>query len=204
MIEWLKKHPVELSSMFIALLALFTTVYQAELTRKHNRLSVIPLMLFSSSEIEYEISLTNNGAGPGIVLGLEMMVKDEYFIDNDAKKIRSIIAETIKRSSLQLSGEDYIVTAYDGFMVLKPGDKVKLLELINDKKSKEFVELMKLINFGVCYKSIYNDRFFIKTSDFIIPNNSCNYHDSVEIFGNFYRFYGILNQPLSPSEILGN
>jgi hypothetical protein len=201
--KWLHVHTLEVTSLFIAFLALFTSVYQAELSRKHNRLSVVPIIYFSFNKIENELSIINHGTGPGIVQSLELKTNDEYLFNVNFSRLRSIVKKLIEDNNLNLASCDYSVSAGKSFMVINSNHNVPLLKLINEDRKEDFAKLTGMLEFGICYKSIYNDRFFIKSSDFEIPDGSCAYADTVKIFGNHYRFRGFFNQPLSQTELLG-
>jgi len=71
MLKLLKAYPLEASAILISCVALLATFMQAEMTRKHNRLSVIPIIHFNSSETDHKLSITNNGLGPAIIKGIE-------------------------------------------------------------------------------------------------------------------------------------
>src|SRR5688572_25280527 len=62
-----------MSAVFIALLALTVTIWQAALTRRHNRLSVRPhlridwLVSDEGTDEKVSVVLSNNGLGPAII-----------------------------------------------------------------------------------------------------------------------------------------
>ena len=66
-----------IASGFIALLALFTTMYQSHLSRKHNRLSVKPHIALHSEEDgnTFKIIIRNDGLGPAKIDTLEIYKK---------------------------------------------------------------------------------------------------------------------------------
>jgi hypothetical protein len=202
LIKWMRSHSLEVTSLFVAVLALFATIYQAELTREHNRMSVVPIILFSSDRVTHKISLVNEGVGLGIVLGLEVKVGKQSFVDNDIVKFDEIIADLIKHYGIDLNGSDFSISLGQGLFVVRPGESFELLKLKNKQKSKEFLILMSHLEFGVCYKSIYSDRFYVNTSGFLKPPaNSCYYMDTVKVLGSHYRYHGVLDRPLDQSKL---
>jgi hypothetical protein len=59
---------IALASIFVALLAFSSAIWQANLMRKHNKLSVIPLLAISvNMHNKFELTLLNAGLGPAII-----------------------------------------------------------------------------------------------------------------------------------------
>ncbi len=65
-------------SAVIALCALFATVWQAYVTRRHNKLSVTPFLTTwihsDGKNGEYAVDLVNNGVGPALIESVQIFV----------------------------------------------------------------------------------------------------------------------------------
>lgn len=75
-----------IAAIIIAVFALIVSVWQGYISRKHNELSVTPILHFISGALqqkadknttEYKISITNNGIGPCIIDSIEVFYKNE-------------------------------------------------------------------------------------------------------------------------------
>ena len=72
-----------ITSISIALAAAIITIWQGFLTRKHNRLSVKPILRIDTQFLlgkQCKILLVNNGIGPAIIKSVK------YFIDDDSSE----------------------------------------------------------------------------------------------------------------------
>jgi len=63
---------VEVGALVTAVCALVATIWQAAITREHNKLSVRPVLTLYRREIDGLIELKNNGVGPAIIQSLEI------------------------------------------------------------------------------------------------------------------------------------
>ncbi len=73
-------------AIFIAVLALVTSIWQGIEDRRHNRFSVRPLLNFeilNKNDSIRSISLTNNGLGPAIIENFSIHNKDHVWTSAD-------------------------------------------------------------------------------------------------------------------------
>lgn len=67
--------------VFVAACAFITTIWQAAITRKHNRMSVKPHLTTWTTTIHegrsYAVHLMNNGLGPALITKYEVLVDGE-------------------------------------------------------------------------------------------------------------------------------
>lgn len=63
---------VALGSLATAVCALIATIWQAAISRKHNRLSVRPVLTLYRQENDGVITVRNNGSGPAIIKSYEL------------------------------------------------------------------------------------------------------------------------------------
>lgn len=203
-IGFLRGNSIAFFALLVSVFAVFISVRQAELTREHNRLSLAPILVFSQESSEgYSLSLLNKGLGPAIVFGLEVSANGEYYRHDKNFDFRRAVHRLIVEKNINLSGKDYSVALFEGFMPIEPGERVDLLKLSSLEKSEEFLELLEFLGVAVCHKSIYNERLFLMSDSFDVPEDSCNYEGSVKSGGRYYRRYGFFDTPIKYSEIFG-
>ena len=119
-------------AVLIALSALFVSVLQAYLTRKHNRLSVRPhleLIKNISPSGPASIVLKNHGTGPAIIKKIRVYVdKEEYFADDD---------DSFKAALEKLGISERDITAtyclYEKNAILGIGAEQKIMEFYNSR-----------------------------------------------------------------------
>ena len=73
---------VEIVALATAVVALAATIWQAAITRQHNKLSVRPVLTLHRREIDGLIELKNNGFGPAIIRKYEIYKDGELVLQN--------------------------------------------------------------------------------------------------------------------------
>ncbi len=96
--DWVEDH----AAAIIALCALFLTIYQARLTRRHNRLSVRPLLTsytgeVSSSNAQITFSLTNSGLGPALIDAFEVTLDGAPVNIRATEQLNGTLAQLLGR-----------------------------------------------------------------------------------------------------------
>jgi hypothetical protein len=160
---------VAFASVAIGLSALAVAVYQAYVTRKHNRLSSLPLPI---AEIEWHdddpklrIFLTNKGVGPALLIAPVVALRDgepqPFESDRDkATLLASVNILQAKASAASwLGGGSTLPDGRTVFDVLAPGDRPLLLNISCDLSPAELFERLKRLTFVVHLESVYRDRF---------------------------------------------
>lgn len=144
-------------SMFVALCALGTSVWQGQLTMIHNRLSVTPILQAhirtSDRPTRFEFILENNGLGPGRVL------KCTYTLDGVAFDDIGVVL-----SKLELSKLGVHIDISDPMRVFKPGDAVPVISVTgNDKPDFDLgkaEQLLSKLRIRVDYESLYHEKHY--------------------------------------------
>ena len=134
--------PVAISSLVIALCAMVATVWQAAIARRHNRLSVRPVLTLYRREIEGLIYVRNNGSGPAIITSYELY--------SNGKR-------------LPLDSLDGIFSTVTDVPELTPGVAIAVGESVELVKAVTFLEAshtqpMEDLRFRIVYESIYGER----------------------------------------------
>ena len=132
--------PIQFAALVVAVCALVVTVWQGVVTRKHNRLSVTPVLTLYRREIDGVITVENNGIGPALIISQEVYFRGEPLEEESFQKA---IPHFIDSGHL-LPGA-----------AIAPGDEVMLF------KSAAYVdgshmEVLQELRFRITYKSIYN------------------------------------------------
>ncbi len=134
--------------LIIAVSAMFISVWQGFQTQRHNRLSVRPYFTFSNNtnveENRYQVVLSNQGYGPGII--------KEYEISVDGKVYDGLIPAMSALDTTILVTQ---ATTYFPGDVIASNTVKSILQMRNYKKSDRIVIRIK-------YESIYEEVFEIE------------------------------------------
>ena len=149
--EW-----IALASAVVAAAALIVAVWQGVLTRRHNRLSVIPHLRIDSllGGDPVEIILSNRGAGPAIIKRFHIF----------ADKPTAGTAVEQMGSALKAAGAGGLKCA---FVLPRPGDfvsageSIRLLvyQNVDEEQLKRINEALPKITFEYIYSSIYGSEY---------------------------------------------
>lgn len=134
--------PVASAGFVVALCAMVATVWQGAIARKHNRLSVRPVLTLCRRETEGVISIRNNGSGPALLISYELYSNGEL---------------------LSLHALDGIFPTVTDVPELTPGTAIAVGESIELIKAVTFLEAnhiqpMQDLRFRIVYESIYGER----------------------------------------------
>ena len=158
-----------LSSAVIALCALGLTVWQAKITRHHNRLSVTPhLTTWSQRDVannRYLVELLNNGIGPALI--------ESFYIYVDGQLISGESTEPIEKALKILfpqyqytSGQSFVAK---GYMMAEKEARNLVTIVFQGEKVPTPVEVehaTKRARLLIKYKSIYGDEFTLDSIAF--------------------------------------
>jgi hypothetical protein len=130
-----------LGSLATAVCALVATIWQAAISRKHNRLSVRPMLTLYRREIDGVITVKNNGSGPAIIQSYEL-----YF---GGKQVA-------------LDAMDGVLPTLSDLPDLTPGVAIAVGEAIDLVKSVTLldgsnVKPLEDLKFRIVYRSIYGE-----------------------------------------------
>lgn len=175
--KWLGSNLAEI----IATCALLFTAYQAYLSRRHNRLSVIPrLVSFGSRNSEdnighIKVTLSNKGVGPAVI--------EFYLFELDRKPQKLKDSREALNFVDSLVGEICIRCSVSSFApghVLAAGESLTIMEIVfSDAEGqgwRHIEEMMDRLALRVRYSSLYGEKF--------------NYH-SIESHGKSGKKFGL-------------
>ena len=136
--------------IFIAISALFISIWQGYIAQKHNRLTVRPYFNITAGtnsingQQHFSVLLANQGYGPAIIKKFEITV-DGKVQDNWNEALRALDIESSLRGAANFQPQD----------VFGPGREQSLLTVLDYKISNR-------INLKITYQSIYEEEFEIE------------------------------------------
>ncbi len=151
-----------LSAMFISLCTLIVFLYQTNLIRQQQYMSVYPhlsLENYGTYTSNYKYVLKNDGVGPAIIKSVMVKTKDGKNYDDIASYVNASVAQ-MKDSTLNF----YFTNVHKGRLV-PANNKIDII-LNNDKKMRTAAILHKILhkkglNIEIEYESIYGERWEI-------------------------------------------
>jgi len=148
---------IAISSVAIAFCALGVSLWQMSVQRRHNRLTVRPLIHAtrnSLSHIPFRWSISNVGAGPAIITKYRLTIGSQSIDFPSNKLLTSVLeAEGIKgyKGSLALDSKTYI----------KAGEEMRLLEFDSALVPASLEKIEKIL-WEIEYESLYREKESIK------------------------------------------
>lgn len=144
----------------VAIASVIVSIQQSHLTRKHNRLSLKPLLSIYRAEFDnhpLEITLVNKGLGPAILKSFSVWVDD---VEISKGTINPIYA-ALNQVGISISGVGGHLFSKDE--VLPPSEKISIfmIPLPENKNSTydERVKAFRRIKFKIKFQSIYDESF---------------------------------------------
>ncbi|MCA9741324.1 MAG: hypothetical protein H6695_08455 [Deferribacteres bacterium] len=159
-----------IATVSIALLALFVSIWQGALARKHNRLSVKPFLQVETSIVEpFGVWVHNKGVGPAIIATAQVY-KNGKRIGNssdsdsaDISKRESILAEFgLNKEWINFGFWDAKALALGA---VSAGESVQILGLtskLNKENQQKFIQSLQSFGLKIEYKSVYAEKSILK------------------------------------------
>ena len=155
---------ISIATSIIAITAVAVAVWQGVLTRRHNKLSVRPILNFkigSSKALDFVgIRLVNDGFGPAIVESINLFIGNEF-----VGKSKYDVWVTILRK-LNISKSPFLFNSISEKHPISSGQSLNLIYLdsarITEQDIQHFKLLKKMLKVSVNYKSIYEEPFFLE------------------------------------------
>lgn len=148
---------ISITATAISLSAFGVAVWQGYLTRKHNRLSVKPMLHFNTGIVgdDYVIELRNTGVGPAILKDCKITFNGNKIGDNPHHIIKNLFN---KLGIEHLSGGAYIPGENES---MAPGDKHNIFKIYNLKYNEEtkdrIINDILWLQIAIKYESIYSE-----------------------------------------------
>lgn len=152
-------------SAVIALIALFSTLYSNAVQRKHNVLSLKPILdinctAYPSQPLRFDVK--NSGVGPAIIRHIYVV------IDGVRYESRSVedYARIMKQLGPEIGGSEFRCYVTHGNGALRPGESIELLAFTesnqNAKMQALFASAVPRIGIEIDYECVYERRHSVK------------------------------------------
>ena len=160
---WSSDRIIGLSAILISIMTLFVLMYQTNLMREQQRLSVLPYLgvsNFNTGGPNFKIILTNNGIGPAFIESIKIIYNGKTYKQDISSFLYKHIPETDSINNL------YHSNIFEGLMI-PAGETIPMLEINNSED--DAMKLLKLLtklydkdlDFEIVYRSIYKERWRI-------------------------------------------
>lgn len=139
------------SAIIAAAAAVFIAVYEARLTRAHQRISVWPYVsqYNSNADSSYTRNIANRGLGPSLVESFEVSV-DGVRKSNWTEVVADI-------TGIPDEKVDLIYSTFGRGVVLLPGHTATVLKLPPGDAARRFAKNSVRLRTRVCYCSLYGE-----------------------------------------------
>jgi hypothetical protein len=156
---------IALASVSIAVIALVFSIWQGYLMRKHNRLSVVPLLHFDCGIADdvFFLKLKNAGVGPAVVKSLEIRFHDAKLVGS-LHHITDKLVDELEIGHLGATvyrpGENQAIAAGNEYEILK------IQNVTSDLETKDrFLDNLELLTINIRYTSIYGEKYNLSGPD---------------------------------------
>jgi hypothetical protein len=155
-----------LVSGIIALLALIISLWQLSVQRRHNKLSVTPLITFDKiytpTANGFGIYIRNAGIGPAVIIDFII------YIDNNklTAKHKELWVEAAK--ILGINYKLILMQISEPGTGIAAGSRLPILTIekrVNERQENEFALAIDRLNIEIIYESIYKTRYNSKLNE---------------------------------------
>lgn len=162
-----------ISSSAIALCALGLTIWQAYVTRLHNKLSVTPyLTTWTHIELDrfhYTVEILNNGIGPALIKNFQVFLDGHEVPGEDLEIMQKALKIIFPNYNHHANGS-YLSEGY----MMSPKESRSLVSLQflgpNFPRKEEIDHANKRVKVLIEYESIYKEKHVYDSSRFDILN----------------------------------
>ena len=168
-IKWNSEKMVSLSAMSISFITLLIFIYQTNIMRKQNDLSIMPYLDLSiTNDVgshTFELNLKNHGVGPAIIESVTMEYQNKKYnlVDFDNSLFQFIKTKNQALDSIQMVSTSTLdvgmaIPVNASYNVFRVSGSRKDFQLITTELN---IMLEKGLKYEVVYKSIQGDRWKI-------------------------------------------
>lgn len=157
---------IALGALITAFFSFVITVIQAQITRRHNKLSVRPhigIRTTTSIESPINIKIKNNGVGPAFINSVELRIdnfKYDFCGNSDVTTLCNKIDETITDC------EHIHYSKFNPPVVLDVGQEQLLIEfptsIGNEELRDKIIKLLKKVQIQAEYRCLYKTKYSTK------------------------------------------
>ena len=168
-LDVIEKDPV----IAVAALALFLTIWQGLQARRHNRLSVRPLLEFggyigdgdkqkNKKNSKFEVTIVNRGVGPAIIKNFVLKIEGREKSRNNSQDYHDSLGELLENFKPLMN------THLSSGSAVQAGEEIVVLRFKYNAKTDN-IDFINKVEILVEYQSIYKDE--------IIPKKYKNEHN---------------------------
>lgn len=161
------KQWAEVATILIAVLALATSIWSANESRKHNRLSFKPHLslasAFTNTQAQNGVYLDSNGPGPALIKSFKVFIGENQLNTKSPTEFGNEIRERLNLQDLFI----YIEVPRKGD-VLKPGESHRIMGTVKLPSNLTESQLLRLkaglprLEFVIEFESVYEELFVLK------------------------------------------
>lgn len=155
---------VSISAIFIIVATLIVLIFQTNIMREQQRLSVLPYLMISNQYIgtpNYKLVLKNDGIGPAFIESIKVFYEGKIYEKDFARFMTDEIPEFDSLTNVYYSniGQWQLIPAGETINIFEVNQSIvdsnKLYELIGKLIQKDSLD------FQIVYSSIYNEKWRI-------------------------------------------
>jgi len=170
-IKWNSERLLSLSAMSISFITLVIFVYQTNLMRKQNYISILPYLTFSTTNDlashTFELKLENHGVGPAILESVRLTYQGKSYdlVEYENQLFPFLVTLEPELDSIQMVNYSTLnkgmaIPANSGYTVLSVSQSSKNYQLLLQHLTKLEEEGLK---YEIIYQSIQDERWRIYT-----------------------------------------
>jgi len=153
---------IALTSIVIAGAALFVTIWQGFVTRRHNRLMVRPVFRIDRDELNDQpirIILHNVGVGPGFIDRFDVMVDGANIVGDRVTRMNT----AMDRIGLREYRIQYFSPSIgEAINVGESQALIKITVSVNNTPIfNTMIAVLPRLTFSIAYKSIYGETYYV-------------------------------------------
>ena len=168
--RWNSDRLLSMSAMIISFSTLLIFIYQTNLLRRQNYLSIMPYLSVSVTRDAaghfFEVELENLGVGPAIIESVAMRYRGKLhpLTDYNGDLHRFLVAQAPELDSIQfysstIIGKGTAIPANAGFQMISVGGPVEEYQLITRTLQRL---LQEGLDYEITYRSIQGERWRIR------------------------------------------
>lgn len=168
-IKWNSEKALSISAMSISFLTLIIFIYQTNLMRKQNYISILPYLSVSTTENRaqstFEFNLENHGVGPAIIESVTLFHEGKRYdlVNYNNEIFKFLVFRAPELDSIKNNSS----TTIDYGMAIPVNTTFNVFKIVNSPTdyaliTKSFHRLMESgLDYEITYRSIQNERWII-------------------------------------------
>ena len=168
-LKWDSDKILSISAMTMSFVTLLIFMYQTNLMKRQNYLSILPYLAVTdthnAAEQTYELDIYNHGVGPAIIESVTMIHGSEKY---DLREYDNRVYDFLLRQAPQLdSVRNFSSSTLEKGMAIPANSKYNIFAVTNSSRDFALIttELERLLaegmDFEIVYKSMQNERWLI-------------------------------------------